>query len=154
MTEAAFTGKLKYQQKGTVKIPRVYIKNAYTGKYLSLKSLNDKSGNAIVQWSTKGAYQQWALVPVNPNKNETWYYLVNAKTNRLATSTGTGNGANVDQGVFRVESRKQVRLYKPRGVGNQYKIIFKNSNKALDVAGFSMSTGASIKQYNWNKSFG
>lgn len=142
-TDAAFRGRL------TVNGVQFYIQNKYTGKYLSLKSLNGNSGNDVVQWSSAGAYQRWQMIPV-PNENG-YFYLVNAQTGRLATSTGTGNGANVDQGVFRVENRKKVRLVKR---GNYYQIIFKNSNRALDVQGFSKSNAASVKQYSANSSFG
>lgn len=133
---------------------RVYIKNAYTGKYLDVSGGSIENGTNVQQYEFNGTNaQKWGLYSYGDGNYTIVSELNSDGThyNRVLDVSNGLNGENINVQLWENNGSDAQKFSICKTNYSTYVIFTKVSNydKCVQLDGFPCNNGANVDQYSW-----
>lgn len=133
---------------------RVYIKNAYTGKYLDVAGGNIENGTNVQQYEFNGTNaQKWGLYSYGDGNYTIVSELNSDGThyNRVLDVSNGLNGENINVHLWENNGNDAQKFSICKTNYSTYVIFSKVSNyeKCVQLDGFPCNNSANVDQYSW-----
>lgn len=133
---------------------RVYIKNAYTGKYLDVAGGNIENGTNVQQYEFNGTNaQKWGLYSYGDGNYTIVSELNSDGThyNRVLDVSNGLNGENINVHLWENNGSDAQKFSICKTNYSTYVIFSKVSNyeKCVQLDGFPCNNSANVDQYSW-----
>jgi pectate lyase len=118
----------------------------HSGKAIDVENCGTANGTNVRQWSwLNNNCQKWRFTDIG---NGYWRISPGHATDRALRTGGTGNGSNVMIQGYSDQTDRQWRLVDMGG--GFYQVRARNSDRCLDINGFSTADGANVIVWDCN----